>query len=187
MNPERRSGRWGRALFLGAATFCLPVLPETQATPGGIRDVPSTAEDAQRFFTNVADRLLQSQLGMNLARIQVHPTNQYCPAVHRILQVAANLVDATTNTPVPSVFRPQFGPHPAIPGAVAITGYVPDNDAATADPNPYGIPYVIGPSASKHGLRCAFGKPMLQALCMIAQRRLASRARAGSGRWDQWD
>ena len=66
------------------------------------------------FFTNVANRLLQSQLGLSLNHIQVFPTNQYTPSVHRLLQVTANLYDATTNRLdtdypyLPSVFRPVF-------------------------------------------------------------------------------
>jgi len=42
------------------------------------------------FFTNVAARLLQSQLGLSLTNIQLYPTNQYTPSVHRLLQVAAS-------------------------------------------------------------------------------------------------
>ncbi|HVV71764.1 MAG TPA: hypothetical protein VHI52_09740, partial [Verrucomicrobiae bacterium] len=69
------------------------------------------------FFTNVASKLLRSELNLDLNQIQVYPTNQYTPAVHRLLQVAANLYDATTNrcfagpcsAPYcPSVFRPLF-------------------------------------------------------------------------------
>lgn len=69
------------------------------------------------FFTNVASRLLSSELNLDLMRIQIYPTNQYTPAVHRLLQVAANIYDASTNryydnslplTPLPSVFRPFF-------------------------------------------------------------------------------
>lgn len=66
------------------------------------------------FFTNVATRLLQSQLGLSLNHIQLYPTNQYTPSVHRLLQVTANLYDAATNRPItgypylPSVFRPVF-------------------------------------------------------------------------------
>src|SRR6266403_5882624 len=68
------------------------------------------------FFTNVAGRLLQSELNISLSRIQIYPTNQYTPAVHRLLQVTANLYDATTNQVYPSlkapylphVFRPTF-------------------------------------------------------------------------------
>ncbi|MCX6913125.1 MAG: hypothetical protein NT167_08780, partial [Verrucomicrobia bacterium] len=36
------------------------------------------------FFTNVANRLLQSQLNLSLNRIQLYPTNQYTPSVHRL-------------------------------------------------------------------------------------------------------
>lgn len=66
------------------------------------------------FFTNVASRLLQTQLGLGLNHIQVFPTNQYTPSVHRLLQATANLYDATTNRSdtgypyLPLVFRPVF-------------------------------------------------------------------------------
>ncbi len=66
------------------------------------------------FFTNVASRLLRAELGQDLNRIQVYPTNQYTPEVHRLLQVSANLYDCTTNRSefgrpyFPSVFRPMF-------------------------------------------------------------------------------
>ena len=69
------------------------------------------------FFTNVANRLLQSQLNLSLNHIQLYPTNQYTPSVHRLLQVAANIYDASTNRTFsvpaaangfPSVFQPVF-------------------------------------------------------------------------------
>ena len=60
------------------------------------------------FFTNVASRLLSSQLNVKLDYIQIYPTNQYTPAVHRLLQVTANILDATTTNYYPSVFRPLF-------------------------------------------------------------------------------
>jgi hypothetical protein len=77
---------------------------------------PITADTPIGFFTNVASRLLQSELGLNLTNIQVYPTNQYTPAVHRLLQVAANIYDSTTNRDfngagypyLPTVFRPLF-------------------------------------------------------------------------------
>ena len=53
-------------------------------------------------------------MNLDLTHIQVYPTNQYTPAVHRLLQVAANLYDATTNRlnddypHLPTVFRPFF-------------------------------------------------------------------------------
>ena len=66
------------------------------------------------FFTNVASRLLSTELKVDLHRIQIYPTNQYTPAVHRLLQVTANIYDATTNRynddypHLPTVFRPVF-------------------------------------------------------------------------------
>jgi len=76
------------------------------------------------FFTNAAARMLRSQVFIgsdsrviNLTNIMVWPTNNYDGAVHRILQVAANLYDAVNtnglevltqpNEPkFPTVFRP---------------------------------------------------------------------------------
>lgn len=66
------------------------------------------------FFTNLSSRLLQAEVGLRLDRIQIYPTNEYTPAVHRLLQVTANILDATTNRfntnypYLPSVFRPLF-------------------------------------------------------------------------------
>lgn len=83
------------------------------------------------FFTNVASRLLQAEFGMDFRRIQIYPRNEYCSAVHRLLQVSANLYDAATNRPgtsyphPPSVFRPLFSKSPG-PGAgysIHIIGY----------------------------------------------------------------
>ena len=92
-----------------------------------------------QFFTNVASRLLANmasqpefsrEFGTNSVRItniMVWPTNDYTPAVHRTLQLAANLYDATTNhSPLsgnlsaPVVFRPLFS---KISSTVFITGY----------------------------------------------------------------
>jgi hypothetical protein len=114
------------------------------------------------FFTNVASRLLSSEMNLNLTGIQVYPTNQYTPAIHRLLQVAANVYEATTTNYYPSVYRPVFcndGTN------VFITGYVPVvlrpglgfSDPQLAPPmeaadlplgastnNVYGIPWIIG-------------------------------------------
>ena len=85
--------------------------------------IPWTPED---FFTNAASRILATMTnrqGMGVALsahyIPVYPTNYYTPAVHRALQLAANIFDAATNQTVPlvagqtnayfpSVFRPIF-------------------------------------------------------------------------------
>src|SRR3989442_236727 len=78
------------------------------------------------FFTNTAAHLLVSQLGLGLDHIQLYPTNQYSPAVHRLLQVAANVCDSTTNSTLtpypysPSIFRPVFTNDN---GAIYIAGY----------------------------------------------------------------
>ena len=76
-----------------------------------------------QFFTNVADRML-ANAGFTLAvtNIPLWPTNFYTPSLHRCLQLAANIYDATTSrrrlapqrgatndVQVPSVFRPIIG------------------------------------------------------------------------------
>jgi len=122
------------------------------------------------FFTNVASRLLATELNLNLTRIQIYPTNQYTPAVHRLLQVAANLYDATTNRTAalgqdfPTVFRPLFSGDAS--GNVFITGYTNVStvsgvaDLVFSTPfdasaisglvgvdiplNVYGVPWIIG-------------------------------------------
>ncbi len=87
---------------------------------------PVNLNDPIGFFTNVAARLLQSELAVDLNRIQIYPTNQYTPSVHRLLQVTANVYDAATNRTltdypfVPSVFRPLFTNDG---GAIYICGY----------------------------------------------------------------
>ena len=63
-------------------------------------------DNPAEFFTNVAARLLKSEMNLDLDRIQVHPTSQYTPAVHRLLQVTANLYDSTTTNFYPTIFRP---------------------------------------------------------------------------------
>ena len=88
----------------------------------------NTWTNALEFFTNAADRLLASQPNYivpwisgptNLSShfIPIYPTNYYTPSVHRMLQLAANIYDASnpkTNTGAPnyfdypSVFRPTF-------------------------------------------------------------------------------
>ena len=72
------------------------------------------------FFTNAVNRLLQAQ-GVNFSpgAIPVFTNNTfaYSPSVHRLLQLAANIYDATINSNyvgaatypyLPSVFRPVF-------------------------------------------------------------------------------
>ena len=118
------------------------------------------------FFTNFAGKLLQSELNLNLSHIQVYPLNQYTPAVHRLLQVTANIYDCTTNRTtltgypyLPTIFRPQFTNDN---GTIYITGYAEDDganavlnkprdlqnpdDRAALQPNDnvYSVPLIIG-------------------------------------------
>ena len=106
--------------------------------------------DAAQFFTNAADRMLRATFAnqivssyalangniaqfavsnLSITNIPIFPVNCYTPAVHRIMQLAANIYDASTNRPFslaaadingpyyyPSVFRPRL--------AMKITGGV---------------------------------------------------------------
>jgi hypothetical protein len=67
------------------------------------------AWDATNFFTHAANRLLDNAgFTFTVTNIQIWPTNYYTPSVHRALQLAANLYDATTSNTYPTVFRPLF-------------------------------------------------------------------------------
>ena len=72
--------------------------------------------DPSQFFTNTVNRLLtKAGYNFSITNIQLFPTNSYSASVHRIMQVAANIYDATTNrtfgtsNAFPTVFRPIFG------------------------------------------------------------------------------
>src|SRR5436190_7886084 len=98
----------------------------------------------ETFFTNIADRLLQQQLGLRLSAVQIAPSNQYDAAVHRIFQVTANIYDATTTNAFPTVFRPLFETRS---NGVFLAGFTNDASVSTLpawlDSNPYGVPMVI--------------------------------------------
>jgi hypothetical protein len=101
-------------------------------------------ESPEAFFAQVADGLLAQQLGVRLTNIQLAPVNQYDGAVHRVLQVTANVFDATSTNAFPSVFRPRFATNG---GAVFLAGFTHDNRASTLPEwlasNPYRVPLVI--------------------------------------------
>lgn len=83
----------------------------------------TAAVDSKReFFLISADKMLREQFGVSLATgIPVYPTNYYNGAMHRLVQVAANMLDTMDSDPtnrldrsvrtplLPSVFRPIFG------------------------------------------------------------------------------
>src|SRR5438067_228180 len=96
------------------------------------------------FFTNTAAMLLTNAgFTLSLANLQVYPTNFYTASVHRLLQLAANIYDATTNRALvagqtnaffPSVFRPIF--RRKVSGTntvVVIAGYTEVRDAQLAN------------------------------------------------------
>ena len=143
---------------------------------------------ALSFFTNAANRLLTNYTATWLAanyqayvasynmtnafaftNIPVLVSNQfvYTPAVHRLLQLAANIYDASTNSPWPSVFRPTFtvvnqggNNNVYISGYEQITNVVNSSDPLLAMPtniqavagwgggtyttNVFGVPWIIG-------------------------------------------
>lgn len=123
------------------------------------------------FFTNTANLFLQrSGYPFTITNVPIYPTNYYTPALHRLLQLSANIYDASTNRAFednkspngpfyPTVFRPTFrndGTNVFIAGYVETTPdqldwtNVPlslpkDLDKVTsATANIYDIPYVIG-------------------------------------------
>jgi hypothetical protein len=103
------------------------------------------------YFSSVADKFLKAQpqfaqAGLAITNIPVCPTNYYTPSVHRLLQLAANIYDASTNKTsappddfdYPSVFRPIFGLSSVGETTnIFISGYVEvtNTDETTADYN----------------------------------------------------
>ncbi len=84
------------------------------------------------LVTNVVNGVLVTNL-----YIPIWPTNYYTPSVHRLLQLAVNLYDATTNRAdltgypyLPTVLRPVFRQDSSL-GTVAIVGYREVADADT--------------------------------------------------------
>src|SRR5581483_5491484 len=58
---------------------------------GGLRATNFVSWTPLQFFTNAADRLLRSQLGIAVTNIPVYQGSNfvYSPAVHRLLQLSA--------------------------------------------------------------------------------------------------
>ena len=107
--------------------------------------------NALQFFTNAAVRLLRSRPEYTAANlcsngtvyIPIYPTNFYTPSVHRMLQLAANIYDASTNKTrtapfdfdYPSVFRPTFGKTGVGTNSIIyINGYTNVEGVAPSDP-----------------------------------------------------
>lgn len=159
-----RAGSASKILYVFALWACLAF--------NGFSAPSFDTQNPLVFFTNVSSRLVMDGLNLDLSRLQVYPTNQYTPAVQRLLQVTANIYQATTTNVFPVVFRPVFSSDEA-GTAVFISGYEQvvsvsgTGDAQLANPleavaliggqtpftnravNVYGIPWII---AAKKGL-----------------------------------
>ncbi|HEX3797336.1 MAG TPA: hypothetical protein VH413_01440 [Verrucomicrobiae bacterium] len=139
---------------------------------GGVEaSQPLDTSSPLNFFTGTANLFLQNAgYNFTVTNIPIYPINFYTPAVHRLLQLAANLYDSTTNRAFsdgmspngpfyPSVFRPTFN---RSGNNIFISGYVEEGDGtlsynaipltlpddlalvSSTTTNIYGIPWVIG-------------------------------------------
>ncbi len=158
---------------------------------------PLNPADPIGFFTNLASRLLKMEMNLELNHLQIYPTNQYTPAVHRLLQVSANIYEATTNRfnddypHLPTLFRPRFANEN---GTVFITGYVEESNSAflgnrlsdlfhpsasqiQPDDLVLGIPVVIG---AKKGLP-NFNEFSMETVLQITRKLELVKSAAGGG------
>jgi hypothetical protein len=127
LSIRRPSVGGGRRIGVAVVCCWLALLAQTSATPA------LNPNDPIGFFTTVADRLLRNTFGFGVTNIPVCVNGQfvYTPAVNRVLQVSANLYEASTNSFYPDVFRPIFE-HDAA-GNVFVVGYT--NLSSTAGLN----------------------------------------------------
>jgi hypothetical protein len=159
-----RCGRLKNVCFLGLVVLSLAGLNLSGRTP-------PDASDPVGFFSSIADKMLCSTFSFGVTNIPVYVNGQfvYSPAVNRLLQLAANIYDASNTNFFPSVFRPCFSRD--VDGNLFITGYsnvdaiVGLNDPRLSPPldvsavllptgtnvfvNVYGVPWIIG---AKKGL-----------------------------------
>jgi hypothetical protein len=144
---------WGLALCWLAIVLTQDFL--TSATAGPLSD-PSNASG---FFTNVASRLLSSEMNLDLGHIEIYPTNQYTPAVHRLLQVTANILDAENTNFYPSVFRPLFSEDAS--NEILIIGFQQvTNVSGPADPQlstPYDVTELLNEPSGTNSIADANG------------------------------
>src|SRR5579859_3984844 len=156
--------------------LCLCALMATFTKAAGQSNLDTTYPLG--FFTNVASHLLSARMNIDLSHFQIYPTNQYTPAVHRLLQLAANIYEATSTDAYPSVFRPVFvndGTNICITGYEQVTSITNTADPQLALPvnitslpagistnmNVYGIPWIIGarkgfPNFNEFAMESAF-------------------------------
>ena len=150
-------------------------LSATNFVPWSLADASGAQFLSVQFFTNVAQRLFEQQFrqfnpqaGLGITNIpsmvcipvatpDLVSTRFYSPALHRLLQQAANIYDATRDDPFPSVFRPIISqvtlPNVLTNGVTStlfcITGFTNDSHRTTLDGwltanKQFSIPLVIG-------------------------------------------
>jgi hypothetical protein len=126
MSPRFCVKAGSRIIFLATCLWLL-LLPAASAR------TPLNPNDPVGFFTTLADKMLWNTFGFGVTNIPVYVNGQlvYSPAVNRILQLAANIYDASTNSFYPDVFRPIFEHDNQ--GNVYIVGYT--NVSSPAGPN----------------------------------------------------
>ena len=160
-----RVGRFLRGRILG---WCIGLAMVSNTFAGPALDNSNPVG----FFTTVADKMLRNTFGFGVTNIPVYTNGVfvYTPSVQRLLQLSANIYDATTNRAAllgkdyPSVFRPIFTATAS--GDLYITGYTNvlsvtgSSDIAFSTPfdaatmaaaggtnvlvNVYGVPWIIG-------------------------------------------
>ena len=121
------------------------------------------------FFTTVADKMLRSTFPFGVTNIPVcsNGVYVYTPAVQRLLQLSANLCDASNTNFFPSVFRPLFASDGS--NDVFIIGYQQvTNVSGVTDPQlapPYDVTQLIGiggtPIADTNGPVNVYGVPWI--------------------------
>jgi hypothetical protein len=99
-----RIAKGGNRICFLAMCFWLAVLSSAPAK------TTLNVNDPLGFFTTLADKMLRNTFAFGVTNIPVYSNGQfvYSPAVNRILQLAANVYDASTNSFYPDVFRPIF-------------------------------------------------------------------------------
>ena len=134
---------WGR-IVPNMATNFLPWIPIQFFTNAAARLLVNAGYAAGAGpYPNSTNLIYTNVFGSLQLQIQIWPTNFYTPSVHRLLQLAANIYDATitniVNEPVPpylpSVFRPIFGTLPGVgggPAGIYIIGYQEVTNASIA-------------------------------------------------------
>ncbi|HSY19401.1 MAG TPA: hypothetical protein VK815_13750 [Candidatus Acidoferrales bacterium] len=149
-------GTLKKILLLGLAILLVDINSSARTVPD--------PNDPTGFFTTVADKLLRSTFSFGITNIPVQTNGVfvYTLAVQRLLQVTANLLDASTTNFYPTVFRPVFFRDPQ--GNVFITGYqqvvsvtgvgdpqlsspidlTPLPFGVSSNVNVYGVPWIIG-------------------------------------------